>query len=184
MATGAHWHSLNPSQHTRGSPDAPSSSSPNSSCGSYLTYLQRSAASQHSSEQLHPLAYTVSTTSVIGRSSRVPILHNVWCLQERGGTGSCAAQVTAERVTCDTALAECPSTTLCSKAQDGHMLFTVHPMASAPTEPSSGLWAALGSSPEHLKQVGLSGSQWATPGSRLIPQGEHLQDLHRHLQLA
>lgn len=54
----------------------------------------------------------------------------------------------------------------------------------SPTEPSSGLQAQLGSSPEHLRQVGLSSSQWADPGTWPVPQEDHLQDLHRHFQLA
>lgn len=173
MATGAHWHGLSPSWHIRGSPDAPSCSSPNSSCGSYLTHLQRSAASQHSSEQLHPLVYTVSTTRVIGSSSRVPISHNMCVLHENGGTGSCALQVTAERVTCDTALGECPST------EGTRWPHALH-------RPSHGI------SP-HRAQLQPSGragiiSRTSEAGgslcTRLIPQGDHLQDLHRHLQLA
>lgn len=129
------------------------------------------STSQHSSQQLHPLASTVSRTSVISSSSRIRIPHSTWCLQPRGGTGSCAPQVTAERVTCDTALGEGPSTTLCLKTRDGHVLFTFHPVASAPTEPSSGLQAGLRSSPEHPRQVGLSGSR-----GQPLAQGQLLRE--------
>lgn len=154
MATRAHWHSPSPSQRIRGSPDAPSCSSPDTSCASYLTHLQKPVASQHTSEQLRPLVSAVSRSSVITSPSGIQTPHDRRGLQARGGTGSSAPQVTAERVTCGTALGEGPSTTPCLKAHDGCVLFTFHPLVSAPTEPGSGLQAGLGSSPAHLRQVG------------------------------
>lgn len=86
----------------------------------------------------------------------------------RRGVALPVLQVTAECVSCDTALDEGPSTIPCMKAYDGCMLFTFHPVPSAPQSPARasrqgwdhlhpGRWDSPGASGQTLAQGDSSG---------------------------